>query len=249
MPFKTFAIAGISGAVSKAFLQGFLDLPTVPKIFILSRQDKPDIPSHPNITVLKVDYTSSDTIAASLRGKEIEDLNTIAGNLLAQEPLVQAVKQVGIKLFVPSEFGVIPKENSPLAAKLTIRKLAEEQGIPTAIYLNGLFAEYVSWLFGKEKVRVLNENRIVSITSFVDVGRFLAWSLTTLPDEQLYNSIWRLEGDRLSVKEVAEMLKNKYDAEVVHVTKDDLPLTQDLAGFINFFLLYVGFPLFVIFRE
>ncbi|KAH8914748.1 NAD(P)-binding protein [Atractiella rhizophila] len=240
MTFKTFAIAGISGTVSKTFLQSFLDLPTVPKIYILSRQDKPDIPSHPNVIVVKVDYSSPDTIAASIQGKGIEVLiSTIGGNLLAQEPLVKAAKKAGIKLFVPSEYGSIPKENSPLAPKLTIRKLAEEEGIPTAIYLNSLFAEYVSWLFGKEKVKVLNGNSILSITSFVDVGRFVAWSLTTLPEEQLYNSIWRLEGDRLTLKEVAELLKNKYGGEIVYVKRDDLPLTQDLAGFVNFLLVHI----------
>ncbi|KAH8914488.1 NAD(P)-binding protein [Atractiella rhizophila] len=241
MTFKTFAIAGISGKISKTILQTFLDLPTVPRIYVLTRQDNPDVPSHPNISIVKVDYSSPDTIAASLQGKGIEVLvSTIGGNLLAQEPLVKAAKKAGIKLYVPSEYGSIPKENTPLASKITIRKLAEAEGIPTAIYLNSLFYEYVPLIFGKEKVTVLNGgNGILSVTSFVDVARFVAWSLTTLPEEELYNSTWRLEGDRLSAKQIAELLKNKYGSEIVHVKKEDLPLTQDFPGFINFFHIYI----------
>ncbi|KAH8929644.1 hypothetical protein BT69DRAFT_1211220 [Atractiella rhizophila] len=270
MTFKVFAIAGISGVTSKTFLQSFLDLPTVPKIYILTRQDKPEIPFHPNVIVVKVDYTSRDTIAAALQGKGIEVLiSTFGGNhgtLLSQEPLVKAAKKEGIKLFVPWNMVQSPKstENTPLADKLRIQKLAEAEVLPTAVYNNGLFSEHVHLIFGMEKVRILNEgNGHVSITSSADVGRFLAWSLTTLPEQQLYNSTWRLEGDRLNVKQIAvrfpslriahivsqyilrqDLLKNKYGGEIVHVQKDDLPLTPDFPGFINFFQRYVRYSFF-----
>ncbi|KAH8926676.1 hypothetical protein BT69DRAFT_1214920 [Atractiella rhizophila] len=207
MTFKTFAIAGISEKISQTFLQS-VHLSSVAKHGSLRRNsDKPDVPSHPNIKIVTVDYSTPDTIAASLQGKGIEVLiSTIGKNLLAQEPLVKATKKAGIELFVPSEFGINPKENTPLAAKLAIRKLAEAEGLPTAIYLTGVFAEFVPLqvLFGMDKVKVLDEgNGLLSTTSFVDVGRFLAWSLTTLPKEVLHNSTWRLEGDRLSVKHIA----------------------------------------------
>lgn len=66
----------------------------------------------PNLKVVRADYTSASEVSAILRENKVDVLiSTVTfffGGVVVQDVLADAAKEAGVKLFVPSEFGVSP---------------------------------------------------------------------------------------------------------------------------------------------
>ncbi|KAG2358602.1 hypothetical protein BDR07DRAFT_1489281 [Suillus spraguei] len=64
------------------------------------------------LVVVRADYTFVSDISTVLRGNKadvlISTVTFVFGGVVAQDVLADAAKEVGVKLFVPSEFGVSP---------------------------------------------------------------------------------------------------------------------------------------------
>lgn len=75
-------------------------------------------------------------------------ISAVAVSALDLQPgIAKAAKEVGVKLFVPSEFGgptTGPKEG-PLAIKANIQEQLSAIGIPYAFFSTGPFADFL-WI-------------------------------------------------------------------------------------------------------
>ncbi|KAL9931766.1 hypothetical protein V8E36_009316 [Tilletia maclaganii] len=205
---KTFAVLG-SGAVGKPLIEEFLAA-KLPLTILTRDASKPDLQPYKEqgATLKAVDYDSIDSIADALQG--IDAFVSALGNQhkpsLPQD-LATAAHKAGVKLFVPSEFGLDyanPRtEPFPpmLYKKLELHKYAEQLGLPWVAFTNGAFG---SWLFHpafgydfKNKTAVVRGDgkAKVSVTDTRDVGLFVVLALTTQPvPAPGTGKVYRIEG-------------------------------------------------------
>ena len=123
--------------------------------------------------MIPVDYSDKESIKSALAGIDVV-ISTIARVALeVQGGIVEAAKEAGVKLFVPSEFG-IPIEGvteGPIATKARILDHLKSVGIPYATFYTGFYADliwqpYVAssklplfWRFGLPWVQVPQSRR------------------------------------------------------------------------------------------
>ena len=97
--------------------------------------------------MIPVDYSNKELIKAALTGVDVV-ISTVPLTALDVQPVVaEAAKEAGVKLFVPSEFGV-PTEGATVGlfgAKANIHKQLKAIGIPYALFYTGTFADNL-WL-------------------------------------------------------------------------------------------------------
>ncbi|KAJ7826918.1 hypothetical protein B0H14DRAFT_2816525 [Mycena olivaceomarginata] len=147
-------------------------------VILLSRpgaSTKTGIPS--GVPVVQVDFSDAAAVAAVLKEHNVDVVvSTISGTaIMAQKPLVDAAKLAGVKLFVPSEYGMASDAHTAevLGGQNTIAAYLKSAGIPsTRIYVSpgclipcqagtecgviqvGLFTEFIPWLFEDGKLKV-----------------------------------------------------------------------------------------------
>jgi len=231
--FKTFALAGAGGTIGRPVLESLL-ASSAAKIIVLTRPDSTSsFKPHPKQTVEKVKPDDVNAVTAVLREHGVEVLISTVGfaGFEAQIPLVDAAKQAGVQLFVPSEFGNATEglTEGPLAGKDKVAKHAKSIGLPTLRVYTGLFIEHVPQ-FGaveaKGKFLVLNPGKKpFTLTSLPDIGGFLAHTLTNLPSNKLRDATFRIEGERLSLSGVGTLYSKLKSVPVEHVDKipEDIP--------------------------
>ena len=160
--FKNFAVVG-AGALGNFIINQLLKdkaAGTVNDVVVLSRQasstsalDAPadQLSQGSNTTVgsaaklITVDYSNKESIKKALTGVDVV-ISTISGMALGVQPkIAEAAKEVGVKLFVPSEFGG-PTEGATeglFGAKANIQEQLKAIGIPYALFYTGPFADYL----------------------------------------------------------------------------------------------------------
>lgn len=166
-------------------------------------------------------------------------ISTVALTALNLQPgIAEAAKEVGVKLFVPSEFGgptVGPKGGS-LSMKASIQEQLKAIGIPYALFWTGPFADFI-WaatfgldvLSGKVFVGGDGSNPI-PFTSRPDIARYLSYVLTHLPADQLKNRSFSIRGD---TKEYEAKTGKKVEVTYIPVSELDARLAsnpQDVAA-------------------
>ena len=99
----------------------------------------------PAARLIAVDYSNKESIKKALTGVDVV-ISTIAAPALDVQPrIAEAAKEVGVKLFVPSEFGG-PTEGVTeglFGAKGNIQEQLKTVGIPYALFFTGPFADYI----------------------------------------------------------------------------------------------------------
>jgi len=145
-----------------------------------------------------------------------------------------------VRLFVPSEFGK-PTEgvaDAPhVAAKAGVSRYAKSIGMPTLRVYNGLFAEFIPRLGSVERGTFLvldppgehGPPSPFSITALADIGGFVAHVLTTLPPVKLQDATLRIEGERITLPDLANMYNKIKSVPVEHV--GDVPADITPEGF------------------
>jgi uncharacterized protein YbjT (DUF2867 family) len=97
--------------------------------------------------LITVDYSNKESIKKALTGVDVV-ISTISGTALDVQPrIAEAAKEVGVKLFVPSEFGG-PTEGETeghLGAKAKVQEQLKAIGIPYTLFYTGGFSDYV-WM-------------------------------------------------------------------------------------------------------
>ena len=93
--------------------------------------------------MVTVDYSNQESVKKALTGVDVV-ISTLAASALDLQPGIAEVgKEVGVKLFVPSEFGG-PTEGATeglFGAKAKIQEQLEAIGIPYALFYTGAFAD------------------------------------------------------------------------------------------------------------
>ncbi|CAK5278392.1 unnamed protein product, partial [Mycena citricolor] len=152
-------------------------------------------------------YDDVSAVTAALKSHNVDVIvSTLSIEAISvQVPLIDAAKQAGIKLFVPSEFAAPSDghtgpefgEKNKIIAKL------QSVGLPFLRIYNGVFTEFLTWVVNfdpaAKKLYVIGKSSgIVSTTSIRDVAGYVAHILTHQTTSALENQILRIEGDRIS---------------------------------------------------
>ncbi|KAH9041815.1 NAD-P-binding protein [Lactarius hengduanensis] len=176
----------------------------------------------PAAKLIPVDYSDKESIKTALTGVDVV-ISTVALTALNLQPgIAEAAKEVGVKLFIPSEFGgptVGPKGGS-LSMKASIQEQLKAIGIPYALFWTGPFADFI-WvatsgldvLSGKVFVGGDGSNPI-PFTSRPDIARYLSYVLTQLPADQLKNRSFSIRGDTKSFDEIFKEYEAKTGKKV-----------------------------------
>lgn len=139
----TIALAGATTGLGHLVLQALLSQqPSIHKIVLLSRTPQPHL-SALGVTVYVTEYTSHDSLVASLTGVHTL-LSFIGGSsealLHAQLALLAAAKEAGVKRFAPSEYAGSDYEGIDLyASKAEVWEAVKESGLQYTRFTCGLF--------------------------------------------------------------------------------------------------------------
>ncbi|KAJ7180869.1 hypothetical protein C8R46DRAFT_1211171 [Mycena filopes] len=189
--YKSFAVVG-AGVVGLPIATGLAASHPAVSVIILSRTSDSKTPP-PGVQLVQVDTSDAAAVTAVLKHHKVEvvvstiNAATPAG-AAAQRPVVDASKDAEVKLYVP--------------------KYVKAAGLPTVRFFNGLFINHIGLLRveGDGKVKVIGKGDTpLSVTSVADAAGFVAHVLTTLPPFQLENRIFRIEGDRATLREIAAL--------------------------------------------
>jgi bisphosphoglycerate-independent phosphoglycerate mutase (AlkP superfamily) len=170
--------------------------------------------------VTQVDYSKPASIKSALSGVDVV-ISTISAvfSLDVQEKIAEAAKEVGVKLFIPSDFGNATE--GMFREKAAFRTQLKKLGVPYAVFYAGEFADYIwepcvcrlLFLFSYVEVETTDQrfldldvkggkvkvagdgNKVISFTSRTDTARYLSYVLTRLPPDQLKNRPFFIEGE------------------------------------------------------
>ncbi|KAJ6468410.1 hypothetical protein C8R45DRAFT_909445 [Mycena sanguinolenta] len=214
--YNSFAVVG-GGLVGLPIVNA-LAAKNVP-VILLSRSgaEAKTVPS--GVQVIQVDFNDAAAVAAVLKEHKIDvvlsTITTVAA--AAQKPLVDAAKLGGVKLFVPSEYG-LPSDGhteGPLGDKAKIAAYLKSVGIPSTRIYTGTFIEFIPWLVDYSDgstVKIVGKGETpVSFTSISDVAGFVAYVLTAVPPSDLEDRILRLQGDRSTLNGLAALFKTSVE--------------------------------------
>ncbi|KAF7327480.1 DNA polymerase eta [Mycena kentingensis (nom. inval.)] len=215
--YKSFALIG-AGTIGLPILRALVAQNA--RVVLLSRSESKEVP--PDVSIEKVDdYADTASVAAIFRKHAVDvvlsTLPTSQGpGADTQRSLADAAKLTGIHLFVPSEFGM---PEGVLGGKNEFAAYLTGLGIPWTRIYTGLFIEWIPWLVAyPETVKIIGDgNTEMSTTSIEDIAGFVAHVLTQLPDVELENRVFRLQGDWLRLKDTAEL----FNAEIEYVKEID----------------------------
>ncbi|KZO93431.1 NAD-binding protein [Calocera viscosa TUFC12733] len=214
--YKNFAVVG-AGTLGKFIIDELLKEKAagkIDKVVVLTRSvNGNDALAEKGAKPIVVDYASSTSLQSALHGIDVV-ISTISGLAIAvQEPLSDAAKAVGVKLFVPSEYAgdtINRTEEGPVfGPKNELRKHLEQIGLPWAVFFTGPFSDWILYQpflgfdIGNGKVEVSGTgDGVVSWTSRIDIARYVVYATTVLPPSKLHNRVFKIEGERTSMNKV-----------------------------------------------
>ncbi|CAE6457512.1 unnamed protein product [Rhizoctonia solani] len=228
MTTKTIALADANGYVGKGFAKEFLNQGF--NLRILTRIDSVDSATIQGFktngaSIHVISYDDEESITKALQGADVL-VSTVSSSALAlaQIPLIRAAKVAGVKLFFPSEYGGVYKDElnaSPLVqAKNSVLKATQDVGLPFAVLSNGAFPEYCltppfGYNFAEKKVTIWGDgNAKASWTTIRSVAEWLANVLKTTPIEQLQNKHFCIQGNVTTANKIIELWERKHDAKL-----------------------------------
>ncbi|KAF7334642.1 NmrA domain-containing protein [Mycena venus] len=225
--YKALAVVG-GGAIGIPIVNALAER-THLSVYLLTRpgSSPKNVPS--GVEIIPVDYTNTSAVAAVFKQHSIDVVLSTVNNagLAAQKALVDAAKLTGVKLFLPSEYGA-PTDRQPdgvnnpiggLGAKNQTAAYLKSVGLPSTKIFTGLFTEYIPWLVGfpeHGKFKIVGKGDAqASFTSIADVAGFVAYILTSFPPSEVEDRIFRLEGDRASLRDLAV----RFNTTMEHVSR------------------------------
>ncbi|KAG1743816.1 hypothetical protein EDB19DRAFT_1697078 [Suillus lakei] len=240
--FKSFAIIGAGPNTGIHIVKAFLAIGA--PILVIARPASTNVAAlpadDPNLKVVRADYTSASEISTVLREHKVDVListvTLVFGGVVGQNVLADAAKEAGVKLFVPSEFGIKPQlaKGGLAFQKTDFAVYAKSIELPTLRVFNGLFYEFVPWLTALADT---GKFHIDPLLQYPDVAGYVAHILTTQPPSRLLDVEIQIEGQRATLSEIGALYKGR--APVVHC--DALPTEGVVnAHFRTFFQKHVG---------
>ncbi|KAI0259729.1 hypothetical protein BC834DRAFT_604478 [Gloeopeniophorella convolvens] len=167
--------------------------------------------------VVHVNYSDQERLKSALAGVDVAISGISAFALETQLALVDAAKEAGVKLFVPSEFAGSPDnaKGGFYSLKVEQRAKLDAVGMPRVIFYSGIWSDriwtgFYQWDILSGKIVVGGDgNEQISWTSLADSARFIVHVLTTLPAERLENSVFRCEADKKSFNDLIKLYEDK----------------------------------------
>ncbi|KAK7460421.1 hypothetical protein VKT23_009141 [Stygiomarasmius scandens] len=219
----SFAVLGLNGNITPYIIDALSKHPGVKKLIVLSRPSssasKPSsLPA--NVELIQVDYNDHAALIDIFKKNATDVVISTLSNAAiwdAQKKSALAAKEAGVKLFAPSEYGIVtiglagkgPRGN-PLADKDEFAEYLKSIELPYARFFTGMWLRYAPWAIGydaNQKVNILGKGETpISFTAEEDTAGFIAHITTTLPLSKLSNAHFRLEGERLTIRQIAEKL-------------------------------------------
>ncbi|KAG1863095.1 hypothetical protein F4604DRAFT_1929268 [Suillus subluteus] len=236
-PFKSFAIVGAGPHIGVPIVKAFLAIGA--PILVIARPTSTNtsaLPNDdPNLKVVRADYTSASEISVILRENKIDVLiSTVTfmfGGMVVQDVLADAAKEAGVKLFVPSEFGLSPPAVGLTHEKHAFAVYAKSIGLPTLRIYNGLFHDFVPWLTAVTetgKFHIVGKGDMPgSFTAISDVAGYVAHILTTQPPPRLLDVEVHIEGQRATLSEISALYKGSVPVVYCDALPTEGVLTAD----------------------
>jgi len=209
--YKNFAVigAGDIGSFIVRQLITYQAAGTIKNVVVLTRQGSKTAVD-PAAKLIPVDYSNKESVKKALTGVDVVICTVSFMALDLQPGIAEAAKEVGVKLFIPSEFGAptVGETEGFLGAKGKIHEQLKAIGIPYALFFTGAFSDYV-WVpyMGLDvksgKVTISGDgSKPIPFTSRPDIARYLSYVLTHLPADQLKNRTFTMAGDTKSFNEI-----------------------------------------------
>ncbi|KAL5513171.1 hypothetical protein ACEPAH_3569 [Sanghuangporus vaninii] len=255
--YQSFAVVG-AGVIGKYIVDALIekkDAGVISSVAVLSRSANThkDLASK-GAKVVAVDYNSAFSIQSALSGVDVV-ISTIGNdNLEVQDNLVLAAKAAGVKLFVPSEFGFPSDEPSAdiWGAKYEKKqRLKNELHLPYTAFYTGLYPDFVfargfsetmGFDFVKGEFKIPGTGSVaISWTHRVDIGRYLAHTLTALPKDRIEWRTFRMEGERTNYNQIVDDWKKRSgkDVAISHLPRSHFEdsLAKDPSNHVNELIL------------
>ncbi|KAF8845746.1 NAD(P)-binding protein [Paxillus ammoniavirescens] len=224
--FKSFAVLGA----------GTLGLPLAKEllangasVLIVTRPSSKHRKIPAEATHVSVDFTDVQALSDHFRRHNCEVVISAVNHyhLEVQPPTLEAAKNAGVKLYLPSDYG-FPSEGQDgiLAQKSEFVDRIKATGIPYTRLYCGLLMDFIPFFLGIDwdgRATLIGKgDKAASFTALPDVTGFLAYVLTHLPPQDLYGRTLRIEGQRYSLGEVAGLYGD--NITVVHAPRfpDDI---------------------------
>jgi uncharacterized protein YbjT (DUF2867 family) len=263
MAYKKVAIAGATGNLGPSIVnelvnQGF-------EVTVLSSSgNTSSLPS--TVKVIKVDYSSQDSLISSLRGQEAF-ISAIPKHE-EQPALIDAAIAAGVQRFIPSEFGSNTIGNDKVralpvfAGKLKTQEYlrAKQDQISHTFLINGLFLDWglsIGWLANLKGKSDINDDgdSVHSFTLLADIAKAVAGILKH-PEETKNRGVY-VQSAALSqnqVLKIAQKVKPEFKAETEQVdlteveknayaelSKDNGDIGAAMMGFIKVSIFREGY--------
>ncbi|KAJ5329790.1 hypothetical protein N7541_005574 [Penicillium brevicompactum] len=221
------ALAGATGNLGPAILEQLLVAGF--DVTVLTRQGS-DKTFDPRVHVANVDYESIDSLKHALTGQEVvvSTLNVGVIPLAVHLRLIDAAAAVGVKRFVPSEYGC--ETVNPQTAKLPVfgdkvsvqdhlKKLSQDSGLSYSLLITGPFLDwglahnFILNLSGPVATLYDGGDRAFSTTTLKGVGKGIVGIVNNL--DATKNTVVYVEEARVSQKELLRLSGKTLDTEVV----------------------------------
>ncbi|KAK7456395.1 hypothetical protein VKT23_010643 [Stygiomarasmius scandens] len=219
--YTSFAILGGTGSLSPWIIEALVNQPGVKTLIVLSRS-APSSSSKPLPSLAKLiqaDYSNHSSLVKNFKEYATDVvISTVGQNTITdtQKKVALAAKEAGVKLFFPSEYGVVTyglagKGQGWMSEKDEISEFLKSIELPYARVFTGIWARWIPWLTGYDangKINILKGkgDTPISITAEEDTSGFIAYVCTNLSPSELAYSRFRLEGERMTTKDMASRL-------------------------------------------
>ncbi|CAG8772586.1 5103_t:CDS:2 [Cetraspora pellucida] len=213
--FKVVTIAGATGPLGFHIADAFLNDRSY-KIKILRQKPESEnknasLLASKGAEIVYVDYNDRNDLVKALKETDVIVCAIGGAEFLApQRALLVAAKEVGVKRFIPSEFGsdikAITGELHPLhKVKVEFLQELEKSGMEYTIIVTGLFQEYFGTLGfdhkNKKAKLYADGNTKIANTSLPDIGKYTVESLK-LPEAR--NGTIRVSAPVLTLNELLQ---------------------------------------------
>ncbi|KAJ8487528.1 hypothetical protein ONZ45_g14298 [Pleurotus djamor] len=219
--YSSFAITG-AGVIGAPIAEALISKGV--KVVILTRSaSNKAFPA--NAIIEEVTYDSKESIQAALDKHAVEVvISTLSfTGFVFQNNIADAAKAAGVKLFVPSEFGLptLGHTEGIWGVKDEFARYLKSIALPSARFFVGYFTGQIPWVTGyavNGKINIIGQGKNpITFTAEEDIAGFVVHVLTEHPIEVSQDKVFRIQGARHSFRELADIFKT----EAVHV--DTIP--------------------------
>jgi uncharacterized protein YbjT (DUF2867 family) len=232
--YTSFAIAGVGGLGS--FIAEHLTKQPGVTVIGLSRKgsSSKDFPS--GVSPREVDYADEASVVTALKGVQVVISAVSGAGVMIQPALANAAKKAGVKLFVPSEYGVSTTgvTEGLLVGKAKVQQHLKDIDLPYALFFTGVFSDtifraFIGFDIPNKTISITGSgNTPVSMTARDDIGHYIAHVLTHVTPAKLEWTTFRIEGDKKSLNEVVATIEKVKGVKLAVEHLDYEALVKDL---------------------